>query len=243
VYATPTQATLVPNAIAFRDARHGVLGTGFSRGTISLTTDGGRTWRVVVRTSRPVTEVSDVAGAARATLDDGENLVSTDDGATWRPGVAIPPAIAPCPYAQFSDVVGRWALCAGQGGAGNEPKAVYRLDRSRWRRIAWAPLVGSGEGHGGISSAGYPNGMAMADNGFGLIWESRGTLYVTRDGGSTWTGLPRLARPEVDSGVAGAALAHGVGFVVLGSGSGFKLRRLEETRDAGRTWLVVHRWN
>jgi photosystem II stability/assembly factor-like uncharacterized protein len=82
----------------------------------------------------------------------------------------------------------------------------------------------------------------MARDGFGLIWESRGTLYVTRDGGSHWTGLPKVARPEVDFGMSASALPHGVGFVVLAKG-GTETRRLVETTDAGRSWRVVYIWS
>jgi photosystem II stability/assembly factor-like uncharacterized protein len=88
---------------------------------------------------------------------------------------------------------------------------------------------------------GYPQGIAMATDGFGLIWESRGTLYVTRDGGRQWSGLPKVAQPEVDFGVAGVVLRHSVGFVILSSG-GTEKRRLIETTDAGRSWRVVHMW-
>jgi photosystem II stability/assembly factor-like uncharacterized protein len=107
--------------------------------------------------------------------------------------------------------------------------------------VAYTPLFGRG-GHGGIALYGYPVGMAMADDGFGLIWESRGTLYITRDGGSHWTGLPTVVRPEVDFGVSASALRHGAGFVLLANGGG-EMRRLIETTDAGRTWRVVHRWS
>jgi photosystem II stability/assembly factor-like uncharacterized protein len=64
---------------------------------------------------------------------------------------------------------------------------------------------------------------------------------VTRDGGSHWTGLPKVARPEVDFGVSGAALPHGVAYVLLSKGA-VKGRRLIGTSDAGHTWHVVHRW-
>jgi photosystem II stability/assembly factor-like uncharacterized protein len=81
----------------------------------------------------------------------------------------------------------------------------------------------------------------MARDGFGVIWESRGTLYVTRDGGAHWTGLPEVARPEEDFGQSGAALPHGIAYVLLSIG-GSGVRRLIETTDAGRSWHVVHRW-
>jgi photosystem II stability/assembly factor-like uncharacterized protein len=114
-------------------------------------------------------------------------------------------------------------------------KAVYRRTERGWRRIAWTPFGPAGRGYGGIALYGYPLGLAMADSGFGLIWESRGTLYVTRDGGSHWHGLPRVAKPEVDFGVFAAAFPNGVGYVVLRRGT---RRRVLVTRDAGRTWAV-----
>src|SRR5919201_6733592 len=67
--ASAPRVALVPNVIALRDARHGLLGTGWlgcnnsaygckPQGTISLTADGGRTWKVVLRTPRPVVSVT-----------------------------------------------------------------------------------------------------------------------------------------------------------------------------------------
>jgi photosystem II stability/assembly factor-like uncharacterized protein len=79
----------------------------------------------------------------------------------------------------------------------------------------------------------------MARDGFGVIWESRGTLYLTRDGGSHWIGLPKVARPEQEFGLSGAALPHAIGYVLLSIGVRV---RLIGTGDAGRTWHVVHRW-
>jgi hypothetical protein len=84
----------VPNAIAFWDARHGIAGTGLQwrgqdrhGGTVTLTGDGGRTWRVVLRTPRPVVNAG-LAGPEGAWVetDRGAVLRSTDRGRTWRRG-------------------------------------------------------------------------------------------------------------------------------------------------------------
>jgi hypothetical protein len=149
--------------------------------------------------------------------------------------------IGPCPAGTIAFPIVGWALCTTQGGVGNMGKSVFRLTTRGWRRVAWTPFPDRSGGYGGISVYGYPQGIAIAPDGFGVIWESRGTLYVTRDGGAHWVGLPTVARPEVDFGTSGVALRHGVGFVVLARG-GSELRRLVETTDAGRTWRVVHRW-
>jgi hypothetical protein len=76
----------------------------------------------------------------------------------------------------------------------------------------------------------------------GVFWVSRGTLYDPRDGGRAWTGLPKVAQPEVDFGVDAIALPHGVAFALLANGGGEK-RRLVETADAGFSWRIVHSWS
>lgn len=134
-----------------------------------------------------------------------------------------------------------WAICTGELGLGNELKTLYKASGGKWKRIAWTPRLGSSKGHGGLSTYGYVVGLSMADDGFGLIWESRGTLWVTRDGGANWTDLTKIARPEIDFGHSGTVLPGGIGFVVLARGGG-EVRRLIETRDSGRTWHTVHRW-
>ncbi|MFL5910913.1 MAG: hypothetical protein ACJ768_10135 [Gaiellaceae bacterium] len=242
--APPPRVALVPNAIAFRDPSHGIMGTGWQscaftgfgckpQGTISLTTDGGRTWTVLLRTPRPVVAVSVDRDHESARYDDGETIGSSDGGLHWVP-VVVPPATgvgSPCPAGSQAFVVVGWAACASQGSAGNQMKRVYRLGANGWKRLAAR----------GLSSYGYVAGLAMERDGFGLIWESRGTLYVTRDAGGHWTGLTQIAEPEVDFGMSAVALPHGIGFVVLAKG-GSEVRRLVETMDAGRSWRVVHVW-
>jgi hypothetical protein len=251
------RVALVPNAIAFSDLRHGIAGTGWlgcfnsafgcrMQGTISITSDGGRTWTVVLRTRLPVVEVR-VRPELRAVLFDGANVASSDGGRHWHAAAPLPHEVPPCPFAAswHVDVTpgnDRWALCSGVPGVGSVDKAVYRLvvggGPSRWQRVAWTVR---GRAHGGIAGYGYPQGIAMADDGFGVIWESRGTLYATRDDGSHWTGLPRVVRPETDFGLSAVALQGGQALVLVARG-GTAERRLLATRDAGRTWRVVHRW-
>jgi photosystem II stability/assembly factor-like uncharacterized protein len=244
--APPPRVALVPNAIAFRDASHGIMGTGWQgcadqggafgckpQGTISITGDGGRTWHVLLRTPRPVVAVSLQGAHEQARFDDGETIGSSDRGLHWAP-VVVPPATgvgSPCPAGSQAFVVVSWAVCASQASAGNQMKLVYRLGVSGWKRLA----------ADGLSSYGYVAGLAMAHNGFGIIWESRGTLYVTRDAGSHWTGLTQVAAPEVDFGASAVALPGGAGFVLLSKG-GSESRRLLGTTDAGRSWRVVHTW-
>src|SRR6266545_1626553 len=82
---------------------------------------------------------------------------------------------------------------------------------------------------------------AFAVDGFGLLWESRGTLYVTRDGGDHWHAEPSVARPELDFGRGAAAFAGGRGLLLLGRGGSLPARLLS-TGDSGRSWRLIHRW-
>lgn len=254
--ALPPRYALVPNAVAFRDPQHGIMGTGWQscagsafgckpQGAISITSNGGKTWTVLFRTPRPVVAVSLQGTREQARFDDGETIGSSDGGLHWAPVVAgyAPVFAGPCPAFTSEFVSGDWAVCATQSSAGNQGKYVYRLRATGWKRIAATPFAPpAGKTYGGISTYGYVQGIAMASDGFGVIWESRGTLYVTRDGGRDWTGLPKVAQPEVDFGMAAVALRGGVGFVILAIG-GTEKRRLIETTDAGRTWRTVHSWN
>ena len=237
------RSALVPNAVAFRDRLYGVLGT---QGTISATSDGGKTWHVVHRTRSPVVAVAFFHDAFYAKLEDGQTL--SGSGRYWRgqPDVSFR---GQCPkgwHAGFTadivdtNIIRPWSICSGpEPGAGNVAKAVYRGTK----RVAYTPFAAHG-GYGGISVYGYPVGIAGSYGGFAVIWESRGTLYVTHDGGHHWHALPKVAQPELDFGDwADVNPGNGTAFVLLqrAAGSG-ETWRLIETTDAGRTWHVVHRW-
>jgi photosystem II stability/assembly factor-like uncharacterized protein len=283
---------VAPNAIAFWSAQRGLLGAGTcrdescTRGEISLTLDGGRSFRLLLRTRRPVIDL-ETAGARSAiavedggralrTLDGGRSwqpfrlryharfatpevgfgfrrvavrnhdalllLATTDGGRTWRRRPS--PCTQALAFSALADLVTPalgWIVCLGEPGAGNESKAVYRTtDGGRhWHVGAEEVNWPRPRFHGGIESYGYPFGISFAPDGFGILWESRGTLYVTRDGGSRWTPEPRVARPEVDFGRGATAFARGRGlYLVARAGR----PTLLATSDYGRTWRIVHRW-
>jgi photosystem II stability/assembly factor-like uncharacterized protein len=169
--------------------------------------------------------------------------VTRDGGRTWQR--LRDPCEQAVAFSAVADLVTPslwWVACLGEPGAGNEDKAIYSTrDGGRsWEAGAATLSIAAGtREHGGIQEYGYPEGLAFAPNGFGLLTESRGTLYVTRDGGLTWLAEPHLARPELDFAGGAAAFPGGVGYVLLTS----QFRgRLLETRDYGRTWHVVRRW-
>ena len=289
-------AAVVPSAIAFWDARHGLLAANScsrsdgscQTGTISLTTDGGRTFRVVRRTRRQVLALR-TAGpdAAIAELDQGHALRTLDRGRSWRPfrlryhasfatpgvGLGFRSTVAgnrlalallatsdggrswragasPCRAAvadtALVDLVTPrlgWLVCLGEPGVGNQQKAVYRTtDGGRtWQVGAETIFYPRRRLHGGISSYGYPYGIAFAPDGFGILWEGRGTLYVTHDGGRRFAAQPSVVRPEIDFGRGAGAFPDGHALLLLGRGGGPPTRLLATT-DHGRTWQTVHRW-
>jgi photosystem II stability/assembly factor-like uncharacterized protein len=108
-----------------------------------------------------------------------------------------------------------------------------------WQLVANQPVVGrSRVGSGGLAAYGYPQGISFSPQGYGLLWESRGNLYLTRDGGLHWQKLA-VAEPEVDSGLSAVMLSRTQAFVLLSRGGGY---RLLATKDGGQSWLVVQRW-
>lgn len=295
--AAPASTRLIttPNSAVFWSAHEGLLGVGLCRttkyacgsGAVELTTDGGQTWRIVLRTRRPVMSVQTAGPRGAIVVTYTKHVYRTlDRGRTWhswhvRPGTsfatpqiglgfrtyevgnAIRLALLHTsdggrswttvrkPTKCFSDfpdldlVTPRlaWVVCAGEAGAGNEEKAVFSTrDGGRtWHEGAWAEHLNHPEERGGISMLGYPAGISFAPNGFGLMWESRGTLYVTLDGGKHWTAKPHLAVFDVDFGRGASAFADGTGYVLLGHGGG-PPARLIATHDFGRSWQVVRRW-
>lgn len=286
-----------PDSIVFWNAHDGLLaveqcpGSGAQpcqRSVVELTTDGGRTYRVVLRARGSLdlqtlgpdgALASPVKGESWRTLDGGRTwrrvseptaywlnprigvrfrsyvahrhaklalLVTRDGGRTWQRQLRDPCNKTDAANDAFADLVTSqvwWIACVGEGAAGNEDKAIYRSrDAGRtWEAGAATVFAANHEReHGGISSYGYPEGLALAPGGWGLLTESRGTLYVTRDGGMHFRPEPHVARPETDFAGGAAAFDGGVGYVLLANYAG---ARLIETHDFGRTWTVVKRWS
>lgn len=238
--------------IAFWDARHGLIGSApcydpGCGGSIFATSDGGLSFRVILRTRRRVVRLQ-TAGrdGAIAELDGGTALRTFDRGRTWRAirepfptsyatstvALGVRSRVAdrrsvldvattrdagsswryrrsPCPNSVSQtglvDLVTErlgWLVCLGQPGMGNQGKALYRtVDGGRtWSALARQSLLPAPGDRGAISSYGYPIAIAFATDGFGLICESRGTLFMTRDAGtpgqqSQTLSSPKRARP------------------------------------------------
>jgi photosystem II stability/assembly factor-like uncharacterized protein len=255
------------------------------RGAVARTTDGGRTYRVILRTRHPITDVERMGphGAVITPLF-SDALRTVDGGRTWRPFTFEPwfwatPRIAfridryyardtpllalrvthdggrtwrrladPCNQTvadnAYADLVTPklwWMVCVGRPAGGTMDKAVFRTrDGGKTWQPGAADLSSLRRGaHGGIGSFGYPVGVAFAPNGFGLLIEGSGKVYVTRDGGSNFHVAPGVERPDIDYARSAAVFSNGVAYVLLTAGFP---ARLVATHDFGRTWHVVRRW-
>jgi photosystem II stability/assembly factor-like uncharacterized protein len=294
--AAPARTQLVtrPGSVIFWNAREGLLGVGYCvskvvrcrGGAVERTTDGGRTYHVVLRTKGPVTALLTVGShGAIATVSGGLAERTLDGGRTWRQLLFKPyfwatPRIAlrfdayykgsaqllalrlshdggrtfrrltdPCndavtfnAYAHLVTPKLWWILCVGRPAGGTADKAVFRTrdGGKTWQTGAANLGPPNLRVHGGIGLFGYPNGLAFARNGFGLVTESQGTLYVTRDGGLHFRAQRKVERPGPDYGAGAAAFSNGIGYVLLRAGFA---TRLVKTRDFGRTWQVAERWS
>lgn len=289
--AAPAQARLhtQPDSLVMWNVHDGLLGVGRCNphrcvsGAVERTSDGGRTYHVVLRTKDEVGLQTVGPRGAIATDSDGKGWRTLDRGKTWQRVPSKPVASwlnprlgirfrnyfvgrngglamlitrdggrtwkrqrNPCQKAVSFDAIADlaspkvwWVACVGQGGAGNEDKAIFSTRNAgrTWREDAATLLISGKKGErGGIEEYGYPDGLAFATSGWGILTESRGTLYVTRDGGTHFHAKPKAVRPEMDFAGGAAAFPGGRGYVLI-----FR-QRLIETRDFGRTWHVVRRW-
>jgi photosystem II stability/assembly factor-like uncharacterized protein len=207
--------------------------------------DGGRTWEkrsdVSIDSLSFVDETHGwgVSGALFPAVSTGSVLRATvDGGRTWADS-----PIDPCPSkaywpvgVSFTDLEHGWVGCEGQASAGLGEKAVVRTtDGGRtWTLLANAngfydptvPAVGV------ISEGDYLSGIAMRASGAGLIWEGRGGIQWTSDGGRIWSAGYR----DVDTNSAGAMISDRIWVLVVTIQSE---QTVERTTDAGKTWQTI----
>jgi photosystem II stability/assembly factor-like uncharacterized protein len=280
----------------FWSTRVGLLGVGYCvpsgihcvGGAVERTTDGGRTYHVVLHTSEPVGLLTKVGShGAIATPFGGHAWRTLDGGRTWKPFDYRPlfwatPRIAvrftgyvrrgstklalrvthdggrtwrrladPCnravtynAYAALVTAKLWWIVCVGLPAGGTADKAVFttRDGGKTWRAGAANLGPPNVRVHGGVGQIGSPDGLAFARNGFGLLTEAHGTLYVTADGGQHFYAERKVVRRDVDLAAGAAVFSGGVGYVLLTGKAGFPAH-LVRTHDFGRTWQVVRRWS
>jgi photosystem II stability/assembly factor-like uncharacterized protein len=220
-----------PHAIAFLDARHGVLGTDR---TLETSDDGGRTWTVRYHGRGPFTLVNERGGRRVWATAPRRSLASTDGGLTWRRL-----ARRPVSGVAFGIPTLGWDVKERELPRGDtEAWLSETRDGGRnWRRMrrvcndfdyGFAGLSHVAEGHGWIVCVGQPGtGMQMR------------AILETRDGGTTWSmracGCPR---PVARGRITWSGYPRGLRFTPAGDGVLFQFRGepIVVTHDGGRTW-------
>lgn len=255
----------VPVSAAFWTARIGLVGGDVTQaacqsrcpGEVEATTDGGASWRVVLRTHSPIAGVR-AGGAgwgfvqtvtseecARRRGCPGRLYRTSDRGRTWivaghppRGPLHIPCGTQPEVAVSVTSTAG-WALC------GNDPatdlelgKRLYRTgDGGRsWTLVpARLPLVG------------VIAGVSFDDAGTGFAWFGRGGLVITTDGGHAWRSLPIIDPAAADAGCDNTIAAQplpGSGAVLLDercTGPAHTVD-LRISANDGRTWRLARSW-
>lgn len=258
-----------PAAIAFWNMQRGLYVRG---GTVSLTTDGGRLFHVVLRTSRVTGMQAFGNGGAIVDLANGKALRTLDGGRTWRRFVDRFEADFASPESALGFRVGRFEfvralLATRDGGVSWETRrspcprtASFSISvELATPRLAWVTCVGQ-------PATAEQRKVVFSTRDGGRTWRRRADLSwsghvwgaaFARDGfGLVWTSRGTLSvtrdggdhwteRPDVarpEIDFGGGGAAFAGGRGLVFLGRGDRSARLLATRDFGRTWRVVRRW-
>jgi photosystem II stability/assembly factor-like uncharacterized protein len=136
-----------------------------------------------------------------------------------------------------------WIICTSTPGGGFQEKQLYETSDGAaiWTRLIDIHFQGSRpQFTGGLPGFGYPTGLSMTADGYGLLAMGRDFSWRTRDGGRHWRPLHSITRPDTREGfgVSQLSATSAVMFVFSG-GTGITLYR---TTDSDRHWLIVRRW-
>lgn len=246
----PQSHRLSPDAIAFWTSQRGLIGSGSTsgaNGAVSLTTDGGRTYRVVLRTSGPVEWVATAGPKSawalvehctptrcrRAALE-----TSTDGGRTWR-RLDEAPSWNPA----FANTTLGLALNAVNPGRGTQALAPsHNLLMTSDGGRSWTHTSSPCPGASGIALAFPEPPLAIAAcAGPGHAEDQAKALFESIDAGRSWHHVLTVDdhnRPsEVSHGLSLHGLIQGMSFGPQGSGLLLVSRGpVYFTTDRGRDW-------
>ncbi|MBR9989281.1 MAG: M20/M25/M40 family metallo-hydrolase [Gemmatimonadetes bacterium] len=218
-------------------------------GVYALTTDGGATWRTdSVRGAAGLFFTGAWAADARNALllgtsfDGGLARIyrTTDGGSSWtvlwesaEEGV-------------FMDALQCWttAHCVAYGDpVGGALYIVRTTDGRTWNRVPASALPTLIEGEAGFAASGTTLTLSPPSTGWiGTGGGSRARVYVTRDGGASWSAADTPLQGNSTSGIFGIAFRDSLNGVA--AGGNYEIRSAEHpnvirTTDSGRTWTVA----
>jgi photosystem II stability/assembly factor-like uncharacterized protein len=212
--------------------------------------DRGRSWWRALRVHAVAVSFSDPEHGwlllANGTFARPPAILSSDDGGqSWHKltspcqgGFGIPAAIS-----RASASLG-WVACMTQMTAGFEGKQVWQTSdgghtwRLRSRTELFVPRPAPPIGN--LPGRGYVSGMQFLPDGRGWLWEDRGWLLTTSDGGRLWRKSPLTSADEVEARSA-SLLGDRTGFILLGVDPACH-NRLVLSADGARRATTLKRW-
>jgi len=198
--------------------------------------DGGLTWG---RTGAYVT-APDFVDTRHGFGVRGTVVVGTADrGRTWH-RLGSPCRSFDGALVSFGSAKRGRLLCVSGGAMGEEPKSLYATIDGGRRWTIVAETTFRRHVRGALPLFGYPGGLDFVNPVTGWVWESRGNLYATGDGGRTWRSLG-VTSPEVDEAESTSLVTPRVGFALLRNGDAGRYE-LRLTRDAGSSFDLVRTW-
>jgi photosystem II stability/assembly factor-like uncharacterized protein len=164
---------------------------------------------------------------------------TTNGGRTWQ---RLGSSCGRFDYAlvSFGSVSQGRLLCLGGPAMGEEPKTLYATADGGHHWTPLAKTTFTNHPRGALPLFGYPGGLDFVDPKNGWIWESRGDLYATRDGGRTWRS-PGITSLDVDESESTSLLSARTGFVVLRNANAARYE-LRLTRNGAHTFVLVRTW-
>jgi photosystem II stability/assembly factor-like uncharacterized protein len=213
--------------------------------------DAGMSWRRVLRVPAAAIAFADQRNGwllpAGGRYDHPRPLLATASGGTnWRR------IASPCRRQwAFTVALARptarqgWVACTSEAAAGTQGKEVWSTSDggTTWRlraqtRFPGLPGAVGPRSRGNLPAFGYVTGIAFLADGSGWLWEDRGWLLVTRDGGTHWR-RSAITRPDQIAARSASLLSDRVGYALL---RGCEVR-LVRTGDGGAGWTTIDRWS
>jgi photosystem II stability/assembly factor-like uncharacterized protein len=206
------------------------------RTTLLHSVDGGVTWKSTEAYVTAPTFVDSRHGFGVR----GSGMVATWDGGKRWHRLGGPCSRFESVAASFVSVRRGWLLCLDGGAMGEQPKTLFRTTDGGRRWTTMARTTFTQHGRGALPLSGYPGGLDFATARTGWVWELRGNLYATGDGGHTWCSLG-ITSPDVDESDSTSLLTSRIGFVLLRNANAGRYE-LRLTRDGGHTFGLVRTW-
>lgn len=204
-------------------------------GRLLETLDGGTRWRSVRDFGRQVYGLDFLDATHGWVWSQSQVYATADGGGSWT-RVAFPSCYAFAGLSFISSTSG-FAVCGGQGGAGSAPKDLYETSDggTTWRHVAGSHFFGGDRGLPNIPASGYASGVLFRSPTVGVMPAQRAGLYLTRDGGRTWS-LPLLTDDAWSVGAISWPSAKIVYALIVGGNGDAVLR----STDGARRWHSVY---